>query len=299
MLSTDGPRHTHHRVPWATLLRSHETRRRATESIDHLAGKLVHGIAGLTTRTADLRTSLTGPLAVGVMNEILGLGADPTDLWDWYQHIVAGVTALTEHGDVPESAVDAMRRLSHAVDAADLRAGNQTRGEVASNAAVVLFGGIETVDGSIANLFWHLLTNPTAYEDCLARPSALDGAIEESLRLEPAASRVDRYATEATTVDGMEISRGALVVASIRDANRDPTVFADPDRFDPFRANASRHLAFARGPHACIGPHLARAEARAGFDAVTQRLGRVELISTSPPVGVVFRKPEELVVRWS
>ncbi len=255
MLSTDGPRHTHHRLPWATLLRSHETRRRATESIDRLAGELVDGMAELTTRTADLRTSLTGPLAVGVMNEILGLGAEPADLSDWYQHIVAGVTSLTEHGR--------RSRLGGGRDAAGCpmpstlptcRRVTQTRREIASNAAVVLFGGIETVDGSIANLFWHLLTNPIAYEDCLGRPSAIDGAIEESFRLEPAASRVDRYATEATTVDGIEIPRGALVVVSIRDANRDPTVFADPDRFDPFRTNASRHLAFARGPHACHRP---------------------------------------------
>jgi cytochrome P450 len=299
MLSTDGPRHAHHRLPWATLLRSHEIRRLATASIDRLAGELVEGLAGLTIRAADLRTSLTGPLAVGVMNEILGLGAEPADLWGWYQHIVGGVTSLTEHGHVPDTAAEAMQRLSRAVDAADLRAGTQTPQEVASNAAVVLFGGIETVDGAIANLFWHLMTNPIAYEECLRHPASVDLAIEESFRLEPAASRVDRYATEATSVDGMEIPAGALVIVSIRDANRDPTVFHDPDRFDLHRSNALRHLTFARGPHACLGPRLARAEALAAFGAVTARLGRLELTSGSGPSGAVFRKPDQLIVRWS
>ena len=59
---------------------------------------------------------------------------------------------------------------------------------------------------------------------------------------------------------------------SIAGANRDPAVFDDPDAFDPGRPRARRHLAFAHGPHVCLGIHLARLEARTGLTALCSRL---------------------------
>ena len=73
---------------------------------------------------------------------------------------------------------------------------------------------------------------------------------------------VDRYATDDVELDGARSRGGDLVRLSIAAANRDPAVFADPDRFDLGRPNAGRHLAFAHGPHVCVGIHLARLEAR-------------------------------------
>ena len=94
-----------------------------------------------------------------------------------------------------------------------------------------------------------------------ADPGRLPNAIEESLRLEPAAAMVDRYATADVTLGDAAIRRGELVSVSVAAANRDPATFPDPDRFDVRRENARQHLAFARGPHVCIGMHLARLEA--------------------------------------
>ena len=67
--------------------------------------------------------------------------------------------------------------------------------EVASNAAVMMFGGIETGEGMTTNLFWHLLTDPDQLAALRADRTSAPNAVEESLRLEPAAARVDRYAT--------------------------------------------------------------------------------------------------------
>ena len=66
---------------------------------------------------------------------------------------------------------------------------------MASNAAVLLFGGIETTEGMIANAILHLLEQPRELELVRREPALLPNAIEESLRLEPAAATVDRYAT--------------------------------------------------------------------------------------------------------
>ena len=117
-----------------------------------------------------------------------------------------------------------------------------------------MFGGIETGEGMTTNLFWHLLTNPDQLAALRADRALGANAVEELLRLEPAAARVDRYATIDTELDGTAIPRGDLVIVSITAANRDPAAFPDPDAFDITRANARTHLAFAHGPHACVGP---------------------------------------------
>jgi len=128
----------------------------------------------------------------------------------------------------------------------------------------------------------------------------IPAAIEESLRLEPAAAVVDRYATADAVLAGLPIRAGDQVTVSIAAANRDPSVFTDPDAFDVRRPNAARHLAFAHGPHFCIGAHLARLEAQVAVDTVLQRLPRLRLDPryASAPRGLVFRKPPDLCVRW-
>jgi cytochrome P450 len=90
------------------------------------------------------------------------------------------------------------------------------------------------------------------------------------------------------------------VRVSITAANRDPAVFPDPDRFDLERTNSRRHLAFAQGPHVCLGVHLARLEARTALRRLLDRFPRLRLDPQRPAEvrGLVFRKPAELYVRW-
>ena len=90
-------------------------------------------------------------------------------------------------------------------------------------------------------------------------------------------------------------------MVSIAGANRDPSVFPDPDRFDVRRPNAKLHAAFAHGPHVCIGMHLARLEAHTAVARVLERLPGLHLEPGHSPAprGLVFRKPEALRVRWT
>ena len=106
------------------------------------------------------------------------------------------------------------------------------------------------------------------------------------------------------------ISSGDLVSVSVTGAGRDPAVFSDPDRFDVRRDNARQNLAFARGPHFCLGVHLARLEARAALSAALGQLPGLRLDPDhgaadhgaashgAAPRGLVFRKPPSLPVRW-
>jgi len=129
----------------------------------------------------------------------------------------------------------------------------------------------------------------------------IGNAVEEALRLEPAAAVVDRYATTDVTVGTADIHGGDLVRISITAANRDPAVFTDPDRFDIHRGNARQHWAFAVGPHFCVGAQLARKEAVEAIIALLDRLPglRLDPNRTSAPEGLVFRKPPALHVRWN
>jgi cytochrome P450 len=172
-------------------------------------------------------------------------------------------------------------------------------GEAVSNAAVLLFGGIETTEGMIGNAILYLLSHPAQLAQVAADPGLIPGAVEESLRLEPAAAVVDRYATRDLQMGAARVRRGDLVTVSLAGAGRDPAVFTDPDVFDVRRPNAKLHLAFAHGPHFCLGAHLARLEAQAAVHAVLSLPGlRLDPDRPSAPRGLVFRKPPALHVRW-
>jgi hypothetical protein len=313
MLSLDGTEHSRHRDPFAAALRLPQARAELAQACEREAARLVAALAAAGTE-AELRRGLAGQLAVSVMAEMLGLDVAPSQLLAWYDAIVAGVSALSE-GDgpaaaVPAAAAAAFGQLSECVAASlelpgkhsvlTAAAGRLAAGEIVSNAAVMLFGGIETTEGMICNAVWYLLGNEAALREVAADRSLTASAVEEALRLEPAAAVVDRYATADTVLGGAEVGRNDLVIVSLAGANRDPAVFVNPDRFELHRGNARQHWSFAVGPHFCIGAQLARAEARAALGALLDRLSGLRLDPGRPsaPQGLVFRKPPSLHVRW-
>ena len=327
MLSLDGARHAYHRGPFGPAFRPERIHARLASFTRAEAGRLVSAIR--PRGQAELRRAVAGPLAVAVMAEALGLGnTDPAQILAWYDGIVAAVQAEAARaagarpggpspaaGPGPDGqAADSAGASAFAELAASLRAviarqpasllaeaaGPLTEAEAISDAAVLMFGGIETTEGMIANAVLHLLSHPGELGLVLADRGLIPAAIEESLRLEPAAAVVDRYATRDTRLGGADIRAGDQVTVSLTGANRDPAVFGDPDRFDIRRPGAGRHLAFAHGPHFCLGAHLARLEARVAVETLLA-LPRLRLDPRSPsaPRGLVFRKPPDLHACWS
>jgi cytochrome P450 len=331
MLSLDGDRHARHRGPFAHPFRPEEVHARLASFTQETASGLVAAIA--PRGEAELRRAVAGPLAASVMAETLGLGhTDPAKILTWYDEIVAAVqaqapadgrrddrAALTTGpagppvpaGTAAFAELAASLRKTIAAPQASPQAsllagvtgdaGPLNEAEAISNAAVLMFGGIETIEGMIVNAMLHLLSHPEQLGLVLADRALIPAAIEESLRLEPAAAVVDRYATTDVRLGGVRVQAGEQVTVSITAANRDPAIFPDPDHFDVRRPSSARHLAFARGPHFCIGAHLARLETQIALETMFDALPRLELDVRYPsaPRGLIFRKPPELRVRWN
>jgi cytochrome P450 len=299
MLSLDGPEHVRHREPFVGPFRLSEVRGRLAPAVRGEVARLLDELA--PTGRAELRSAFAGPLAAAAVTRALGFEqvAVRTAL-GWYEAIVAAVTDLTAGRPANGKAAEAVTALGEAVRGPLEDMGGLDEREVAANAAVVLFGGIETTEGMIANAVAHLLADPAALALVRENPGHLPGAVEESLRLEPAAAVVDRYATARVPLAGADVAAGDLMRISITAANRDPATFETPDRFVPQRDNAGRHLAFAAGPHVCVGMHLARLEAHVAVGALLERLPGLRLADDRPPPvhGLVFRKPPALDVLW-
>ncbi|TCC05278.1 cytochrome P450 [Kribbella soli] len=311
MLSLDGGPHKAHRDPFESPFGLAETRRRFTDPVQQTVEELMAAAsrsADATSPSADLRTALAGPLSVAVVALSLGLPpASASTVLEWYTDISASVSGVSAGHPVTAEGATAFAELhkhvAAGIDSSDsLVAAAAHAGlgvdEVVANAAVLMFGGIETTEGMITNALWHLLTNRDQLDLVLADPSLLPNAMEESLRLEPAAAVVDRYATRDIELEGRPIRRGDMVTVSLAGAGRDPEVFESPDQFDVRRTNARRHLAFASGPHICLGMHLTRLETLVALEAVLKLAGLRLAADSPPPRGLVFRKPSALQVSW-
>jgi cytochrome P450 len=312
MLSLDGEAHARHREPFAPPFRPAQVRDRFTGFIEAETDRLITGIQ--PAGSAELRSAFAGPLAVAVVTEALGLrDVDTNTVLSWYAAIVAAVSEVTAGRPVTAAAADAFGQLRAAVARTIGPAGQPSllaeaarvpggldQDEVVSNAAVLMFGGIDTTEGMILNAVRHLLGDPEALEIVRRSADPLPNVIEESIRLEPAAAVVDRYATVDVELGGAQIRRGDLVAVSIAGANRDPAVFTNPDRFDVRRANARMNLAFVQGPHFCLGAYLARTETAVAVGRLLDRLPALKLDPDYPsaPRGLVFRKPPALHVLW-
>ncbi len=265
----------------------------------------------------DLRASIAGPLALAVVADIIGMPEEMHGkIREWYDAFAASL-ATHDHSSVARAqgrnSAAAFRAamaelvapiseeaqgslISHLVSLAP--PARLSDDEVLSNTLIVLFGGIETTEAAILNAMWALLTHDEARKAAVADHRALDAAIEESLRWEPAVQTCTRYAVCEIPVRGVTIGVGEVVQCMIGAANRDPDHFADPDRFDIERANAGDHLSFGFGRHYCLGAALARLEARVAIRSLFERFPDVELDSErdSAPRGHEFRKPPALWV---
>lgn len=314
MLSLDGSEHLRHRAPFEPPFRLGAVQTRFSEAVVRHVEELLDG---LTDRgEAELRREFAGPVAVKTMITALGLddtATSVTAVLGWYDTIVDAVTQVTAGEPVSQAGQAAFAALKASLLPALKRppetsllaavagvAGGLSEDQIVSNAAVLLFGGIETTEGMLANALYFLLTQPDLLRRVRADAALLPAVIEESLRLEPAAAVVDRYTVQPVQLDGVAIAAGELVRVSLTAANRDPAVFANPDTFDPFRSNLRSHVTFAQGPHVCLGLHLARLEAHTALAHLLTRLPNLQLQTpeTAHPRGLVFRKPPALHAIW-
>ena len=259
---------------------------------------------------ADIRSVFASRLPIQVILLICGLPADAEpQMRRWYDSFEAALANFT--GD---SAIRATARRSVAEFHALLdEAFNSTIGvddnsllarliqapanerlsndEIKRNLSIVFFGGISTVEALLLNSLWTLFEHPDVLQRVQSDLALLPQLIEETMRWLSPVQSATRHVVTPFEWQGIEFAPHDTVNCMLGAANRDPSIFTDPDRFDLDRANSRRHLGFATGAHACLGSHLAKAEVRIGLEALLRRLRsiRLERSLTEPPSGYEFR----------
>ena len=318
MMTTEGP--TQIRYKRKCLPPFHASRLRSA-SLPPLRTEVERLVATLRSggrRAGEVRTTVARPVALHSVLSVLGIPLSQTErVNEWYEHFAralanfagdpglraAGKGAADAFARALEPILEELERDPDGSLLSDLVCNHVdplTAEEIRSNALIILFGGIETTESMIANAVWALLSHPEQLETARSSREALHLAIEETLRWEPAVQSAARHATRDTEIGRVRIAKGEVVHCMLGAANRDPSHFEDPDRFDVTRPNAGDHLSFAVGRHFCLGAPLARLETRVVLEILWARCPGLRLDPDRPtaPYGYEFRKPATLWVEW-
>ncbi|MBT3153130.1 cytochrome P450 [Streptomyces sp. CHD11] len=148
--------------------------------------------------------------------------------------------------------------------------------EIYLNCDGLISGGNETTRHATIGGLLALIQNPGQWAMLRDDPGLLPGAVQEVLRFTSPAMHVLRTAVVATEIGEYALRPGDPVALWLAAGNRDPEVFADPDRFDITR-HPNPHVAFAAGPHYCLGSALATSELTVVFEELLRRVSGAEL----------------------
>jgi cytochrome P450 len=147
-----------------------------------------------------------------------------------------------------------------------------TETEILSLVVLLQFGGSETPSHLITSTLYELFENPSALAIVRADLSRVGDAVDETLRHMSPVHFIFQTSTQGVDVAGTTIPENSQVFSFVGSANRDERVFNEPERFDIDRRAANRHLAFAQGPHYCIGAGLGRTMCTMAVRTALERL---------------------------
>jgi cytochrome P450 len=312
ILGMDDPEHREHRNLVAHAFREKSLARWEPEFIAPIIDELIDRFA--PDGEADLVRQVTFEFPVRVIARLLGLPEEDFLQFQRWSVELIGLVADIERGLAASASlreyfagVVAERRAQPAEDVISDLVTAEVDGEKLTDEAIYSFlrlllpAGAETTYRSSGNLLFLLLTHPDQLEAVRADRSLLPQAIEEGLRCEPPLLTIGRTTTCEVELAGVTLGPGEGITTHLGSANHDETRWDAPETFDIFRAPLP-HIAFAHGPHMCLGMHLARLETRVLVNRVLDRLPDIALApgDTDPHIqGDVFRSPTALPVTFS
>lgn len=259
----------------------------------------------------DLIADFALPLPITVICDLLGAPMEDAGLFKrWSDDLIVFIEASL-HGTQPEAGVvdsrqefgqymEALveqRRREPRDDLITVLAGDDEEApalsmlDIVATCRTLLVAGHETTTNLIGNTIWTLFEHPDAWARLKAQPQMLPTVIEEVLRYRTPVQFSGRTAKKDVELGGKLIRAGERLIVFTGSANRDPGVFAQPDRFDMER-RPNRHLGFGYGIHFCLGALLARMESRVALGALLERLPDLRLeegaVFEAVPSSLVF-----------
>jgi cytochrome P450 len=313
ILAMEGDKHRDHRNLVSAAFKSKALTRWQNTIIRPICNALIDEF--IQTGEADLIRNFTLEFPTRVIAQLLGLPAEdlPTfrtravQLISYHVNYQRAFEASTALKDYFLEQIEQRKSKPTEDIIGDLVAA-EIDGEKLSDEAIYSFlrlllpAGLETTYRSSGNLLYLLFTHPDQFAAVQADRELLPQAIEEGLRFETPLTTVQRFTTEDTEVEGVEIPARSVVGVCIGSANRDERRWERSEEFDIFRKHMP-HISFAAGEHTCLGLHLARLETRVALECLLNRLTNVKLVTDSdaqdPHIhGQPFRSPNALPVTF-
>ena len=309
MIMRDGP--DHHRL---RILGNHAFTPSALQRWQSVIERVVDELldAALSRDRMDVIDDLARPLPAIVIAELFGI--PPEDRETFHKRSMAGARFFGGAAADPEEAARAANEASaqqerYFLDLLEQRRrrpgddlmslllegqaeGRLTAEEVCAQCMMLLGAGHITTMDQLGNTVLALLNHPEQWARLRDDPTLVRSAVEEGLRYDGTAQLLQRIAREDLTLRGQTIRQGDLLYLSLGAANRDPEVFAEPDRFFVGR-EVNRHLAFGAGPHLCLGMTLARRELEISLGRLVRRMPRLRFDEERP----MRRRADSLVLR--
>jgi cytochrome P450 PksS len=289
MLDLDPPDHTRLRalVHKAFSPRLTEQMRSRIES---LSEELLDAVA--QKGEMDLVRDFALPLPMTLITEILGVPARDRDKFHRWSNAIVSVNQFDSNWRVlpaiwmfirylrrffKERRADPKEDLTSALIQTEEAGDALSEDELLAMVFLLLVAGHETTVNLIASGVLELLEHRDQMDKLRSDPSMIRTAVEELLRYtSPVFMATERYAREDVTICGVTIPQGEMALGVIGSANRDETVFENPDVLDLTREN-NKHLAFGYGIHFCLGAPLARLEAQIAINTLLKRTPELRL----------------------
>ncbi len=290
LLSVDPPDHGKHRTLVNKIFAASRVKT-LLPYIDGIVAKLID--AFIDAGSVEFMSQFAQPLPLTIIGDQLGVPDADRDFFERAATAAADVLSL-----VPPTPARALERaqLNHDLQLYFLEQCEARRrvprddmltllvesryegerplrdGEILSILQQFLVAGHETTTSALGAAMKLLIEQPAQLHLLRDDLSRIDNFIEEALRLESPVQGLMRIATADTSLGGVELPKGSVIMLRYGAANRDDAVFGGAERLNVCRANANRQIAFGSGVHACVGAPLARQEMIRGFSAILARM---------------------------